>query len=142
MGKRKKSKEQSDHLFNIYKSFEEGEFSKIYSNNFFGYTKVVVEQPLKVDGNLVLNKKEKKPDTSKRDFERILLDQNINEYFIKEVKPHLNESWMDRSKDKIGYEINFTKYFYKFNTVRDPSEILNQIKALDSDIKKLEEDIF
>ena len=42
----------------------------------------------------------------------------IDSYFNKEVKPYLNHSWMDRSKDKVGYEINFTKYFYEFENLR------------------------
>ena len=108
--------EQCDQLFNIYKSFVEGEFSKIYSNNFFGYTKVVVEQPLKENGELVTNKKgELKPDASKRDYERVPLSEDINIYFSKEVEPHLENAWMERTKDKVGYEINFTKYFYCFS---------------------------
>ena len=130
--------EQSDHLFNIYKSFEEGEFSKIHSNNFFGYTKVVVEQPLKENGDLFTNKKgEKKPDSSKRSTERILLSVDINEYFEKEVQPHLRDSWMDRSKDKIGYELNFSKYFYINKPIRNFREISAEIKLLDKEIKEL-----
>ena len=128
--------EQSDQLFNIYKSFAEGEFSKIYSNNFFGYTKVVVEQPLKENGEVVTNKKgEVKPDSSKRDNERVPLSYDINEYFNREVKPHLIYSWMDRSKDKIGYEINFSKYFYKFKFIRSVDEIKNDLIKLDNEIQ-------
>ena len=130
--------EQSDKLFNIYKSFEEGDFSKIYSNNFFGYTKVVVEQPLKENGEVVTNKKgELKSDSSKRDNERVPLSDDINEYFDREVKPHLKDSWMDRTKDKVGYEINFTKYFYKFKSLRSLSEIQEEIKNIDNEINDI-----
>ncbi len=130
--------EQSDHLFNIYKSFEEGEFSKKYSNNFFGYTKVVVEQPLKENSKVVTNKKgERKADSSKRDYERVPLTDNIDEYFNREVKSHLEDSWMDRSKDKVGYEINFTKYFYKFQKPRDINEISKELSILDKEIQEL-----
>ena len=132
------SLEQSDQLFNIYKSFDQGEFSKIYSNNFFGYTKVVIEQPLIENGNLVTNTKgEMKPDPSKRDNERVPVSDDINEYFEQEVKPHLKYSWIDRSKDKVGYEINFTKYFYNFEIIRDPRDILKEINELDREIKSL-----
>ena len=130
--------EQSHNLFNIYKGFEEGEFSKIYPNNFFGYTKVVVEQPLKENDVLIINKKgEKKPDSSKRDYERVPLSDDIEEYFKKDVHLHLKDSWMDRTKDKIGYEINFSKYFYKFSQMRDLNQISNDIEKLDEEIKNL-----
>ncbi len=132
------SSEQSDQLFNIYKSFEDGEFSKIYPNNFFGYTKVVVEQPLKENNEVVTNKKgEVKPDSNKRDSERVPLSEDINKYFDREVKPHLQDSWIDRSKDKIGYEINFTKYFYKFKSLRSLSEIQEEIKNIDNEINNI-----
>ena len=130
--------EQSHNLFNIYKGFEEGEFSKIYPNNFFGYTKVVVEQPLKENGDLVTNKKGKlKPDSSKRDNERVPLSSDINKYFDSEVKPHVDDAWMDRSKDKVGYEINFTKYFYKFTTLRNPENIREELFQLDKEITEI-----
>ena len=92
--------EQSDDLFNLYQTFEEGDFSKIYPNNFFGYTKVVVEQPLIEDGDIKTDKNgNPKPDTSKRDSERILLSENVDEYYESEVKPHIPDSWMDRFSD-------------------------------------------
>ncbi|GAG78712.1 unnamed protein product, partial [marine sediment metagenome] len=63
-------------------------------------------------------------DSKLRDYENIpflqknkdgkLIPQTIEEYFEREVKPHLPEAWIDKSKTKVGYEINFTKYFYEF----------------------------
>ena len=130
--------EQSNHLFNTYRKFEEGEFSKIYPNNFFGYTKVVVEQPLKENSDLATNKKgELKPDSSKRDHERVPLSGDINKHFESEVLPHLNNAWMDRSKDKVGYEINFTKYFYKFTTLRNHEKIKEELSLLDAEIAEI-----
>ena len=107
--------EQISELFKIYQDNKENEQSKIYSNNFFGYNKVVIEQPLIENGDLKVDKQgNPKPDISKRDSERVPLSENVDKYYTREVKPHIPESWMDRSKDKVGYEINFTKYFYKF----------------------------
>ena len=127
--------EQSDELFELYQRFEDGESSKIYPNNFFGYTKVVVEQPLTEHGNPKKDKKgNPKPDTSKRDNERVPLSESIDDYYEREVKPHLPDSWMDRSKDKVGYEINFTKYFYKFKPTRSLEEISYDLKTLDEEI--------
>lgn len=78
-----------------------------------------------------------KPDTSKRGNERVSLSESIEEYYEREVKPHLPNSWMDRSKDKIGYEINFTKYFYKFTPLRSLDEISKDLRSLDEEIQRL-----
>ncbi len=132
------SEEQKDELFDIYQKFEENEFCKIYPNSFFGYTKVVVEQPLVENGELKKDRQgNPKPDTSKRDSERVSLSESIEDYYEREVKPHLPDSWMDRSKDKIGYEINFTKYFYKFTSLRSLEEISKDLKSLDEEIQQL-----
>ena len=101
-------------ITDIYTSFEENDHCKIFDNEDFGYTKVTVERPLKENGQTVLSKGNPKPDTSIRDNEKIPLKDDIDAYFEKEVKPHVPDSWMDRDKDKIGYEISFTKYFYKY----------------------------
>jgi type I restriction enzyme M protein len=130
--------EQTDELVRLYEEFKEGANSKIYPNNFFGYTKVVVEQPLIEDGKLKKDKSgHPKPDTSKRDHERIPLSDSIDDYYEREVKPHLSDSWMDRSKDKVGYEINFTKYFYTFTPQRSVEQISIDIESLDAEIRKL-----
>src|SRR5690606_37648793 len=48
-----------------------------------------------------------------RDTENVPLKKNIHEYFLKEVKPHVDEAWINLDNTKIGYEISFNKYFYK-----------------------------
>lgn len=60
-----------------------------------------------------------------------LIPQTIEEYFDAEVKPHLPEAWIDHSKTKIGYEINFTKYFYEFKPLRSLADIRADILALE-----------
>ena len=128
------SDSQREHLLKLYVDFKETEHTKIFPNQYFGYTKVVVEQPLMEGGEVVLDKKgEPKPDTSLRDSERIPLSQDIEEYYEKEVLPHLPNSWMDRSKDKVGYEINFTKYFYQYKPLRSVEEILTDLQKLESE---------
>ena len=52
-------------------------------------------------------------DASKRDFENVPLVEDIDRYFDREVKPYNPEAWIDKSKTKVGYEIPFTRYFYK-----------------------------
>lgn len=132
------TEDQKEQLFNIYQKFEENEFCKIYPNNFFGYTKVVVEQPLIENGELKKDRQgNPKPDTSKRDNERVSLSESIEDYYEREVKPHLPDAWMDRSKDKIGYEINFSRYFYKFGSLRSLEDISKELILLDEEIQKL-----
>ena len=142
--KRKEIPEEGrDQILESYLNFEEGKYSKIYSNEFFGYTKVTIEQPTMKDGEIVTNKKgEPKPDSSKRDYERIPLEADIDEYYEREVKPHLPDSWMDRSKDSVGYEINFTKYFYEYKPLRSPREITTDILQLEKESEGLFEKIF
>tara|TARA_Y100000031_G_scaffold108952_1_gene119915 strand:+ start:34 stop:744 length:711 start_codon:yes stop_codon:yes gene_type:complete len=122
-------------LLDTYLNFEENEYCKIYDNEFFGYTKVTIEQPLvDDDGNVVTDKKgNSKPDSKKRDNERIPLEQDIDGYYDREVKPHLPDSWMDRNKDKIGYEINFTKYFYQYKPLRSLEDITNDLLELEKE---------
>ena len=52
------------------------------------------------------------PDADLRDFENVPLKDDIDAYFEREVRPHVPDAWMDRSKDKVGYEINFNRHFY------------------------------
>ncbi len=137
------TEEQTQQLFEIYQKNEESEYCKIFPNDFFGYTKVVIEQPLMEDGKIKTDRKgNPKPDTSKRDYERIPLSESIEEYYNQEVKPFLLDSWMDRSKDKIGYEINFNKYFQKFTPLRSLKEISSELKSLDEELKKLSLEIY
>ena len=123
-----------------YTGFEETEHSKIYSNAFFGYTKVTVERPLiekqEILGTetevVVTDKKgNPKPDTALRDYERIPLTEDIDAYYQREVKPHLPDSWIDRKRDKIGYEINFNRYFYQYTPLRSLKEIADEMLALE-----------
>ncbi len=121
-----------------YSNFVENEYSQIHDNEYFGYTKVTIEQPKIEDGEVVTNKQGKpKPDTSKRDHERIPLTDDIEEYFEREVKPHLPESWMDDTKNKVGYEVNFTKYFYQYKPLRSMSEITQDLLKLEEESENL-----
>jgi type I restriction enzyme M protein len=71
-------------------------------------------------------------DTDLRDSESIKWKEDITEYFEREVLPFAPDAWMDREKDKIGYEIPFTKFFYEYKPLRD-------LKLIMADIEELEE---
>jgi type I restriction enzyme M protein len=132
------SDEQIVELTKHYTDFEENEYTKIYPNHFFGYTKVVIEQPLMEDGKVVMDKKgNPKSDSKLRDTERIPLGVDVDEYFQREVKPHLPNSWMDREKDTVGYEINFTKYFYQYKPLRGLEEITKDLLELERESELL-----
>jgi type I restriction enzyme M protein len=133
--KRKEISEQGrNYIIKVYEDFKENEISKIYPNEFFGYKKLTIEQPLVQDGKVVMDKKGKmKPDGSLRDTERIPLDVDIDDYFEKEVKPHLPNSWVDKDKTQVGYEINFTKYFYKYTPLRSVQDVLKDLLELEKE---------
>ena len=76
-------------------------------------------------------------DTELRDAENVPLQDNIDDYFKREVLPHVPDAWMDRSKDKVGYEINFTKEFYKYTPLRSLEEIRKDILALKKETEGL-----
>ncbi len=69
-------------------------------------------------------------DSELRDTESIPLKEDIEAYFQREVLPHVSDAWINHSKTTVGYEISFTKYFYKFQPLRELSEIEADIKAI------------
>jgi len=130
--------EQREDLLKLYTDFKDGEFSKIFNNEFFGYTKVTIEQPTLKNGKVVKDKNGKpKPDSKLRDNERIPLSEDIKDYFDREVKPHLPNSWIDFDKSKVGYEINFTKYFYNYKPLRGLTEITQDLLELEKESELL-----
>jgi type I restriction enzyme M protein len=76
-------------------------------------------------------------DADLRDFENVPLKEDVEAYFKREVKPHVPDAWMDRSKDKVGYEINFNRHFYVFMPSRGLSEIDTELKAAEDEIVRL-----
>jgi type I restriction enzyme M protein len=77
------------------------------------------------------------PDTDLRDFENVPLKEDIDAYFEREVRPHVPDAWMDRAKDKVGYEINFNRYFYTFAPPRPLAEIDAELKRAEAEIVRL-----
>lgn len=76
-----------------------------------------------------------------RDFENIPLKDNIHAYFLREVKPHVDEAWIDLDKTKIGYEISFNKYFYQHKPLRALEEVAAEILQLEKENEGLIMDI-
>jgi len=80
-------------------------------------------------------------DSDLRDEERIPLKTDIDAYFAKEVLPYAPDAWMDRGKDKVGYEISFTKYFYEYQPPRELKDILADLEALDAEAEQLQAEL-
>ena len=112
--------------------------SKIFDNDFFGYQKVVVETPLYDESGNIIRKKNGKPepDTSKRDTEDIPLTEDIDTYINREVLPFNPDVWVDKSKTKIGFEVPFTRLFYKYQAPESSKDIAQRIKTLEERIIK------
>ncbi|MGN0092098.1 MAG: class I SAM-dependent DNA methyltransferase, partial [Alistipes sp.] len=106
--------------------------SKIKDNDDFKYTKVVVERPLlDADGKPVLKNKRPQPDPALRDTESIPWREDIDEYMQKNVLPYAPDAWIDEKKSKVGYEIPFTREFYKYVAPRSSADIFARLQELE-----------
>lgn len=112
--------------------------SKIFKNASFGFTRVSIERPQRDENGDIVYKKNgiMSVDTSLRDTEDIPLTEDISEYFEREVLPFSPDAKMDRKKDKIGYEIPFTRLFYKYTPPESSEVISERIKQLEESIVK------
>lgn len=110
--------------------------SKIFNNEDFGFNRIQIESPLYEDGVIVTKGKKNIPvaDASKRDFENVPLVEDIDIYFDREVKPYNPDAWIEKSKTKVGYEIPFTRYFYKYEAPEYSEDIERRLSVLESDI--------
>ena len=127
----------------LYGDFVESEISLIFDNADFGYTKITVERPLRDEtGELVLKNGKKQPDTTLRDTENVPLKEDIKEYFAREVLPFASDAWIDEKKSKVGYEILFTRYFYRYEAPKPSAEIMAEIMDLETELSGSLEEVF
>lgn len=122
----------------VYNDDEVSVESKLFDNEFFGYNKVVIESPQKDEnGEFILNKKgQKHADTTLRDTEDIPLTENIDAYIQREVLPFNPDAWVDKKKTKVGFEIPFTRLFYKYQAPESSDVIASRIKEIEERIVK------
>ena len=129
----------------LYDAFDEADadFSKVFTANDFAYWTITVERPLlDDDGKPVTDRNGKpKPDVKRRDSENVPFiyggnpegdgarAATIKTYFETEVHPHVPDAWVDTAKTKVGYEIPFTRHFYRYVPPRPLAEI-------DADLEK------
>ena len=128
---------QRQEIVRIFMAFEESEVSRIFPNSEFGYWKVSVQQPLLDEqGNPVLDKKGRiQPDKAKADTEIIPFsyEGGIEAFMDAEVRPYAPGAYIDPKATKIGYELSFTKYFYKPVQLRSMEDIVADLKALEKE---------
>ena len=111
--------------------------SKIFDTVEFGYNKIVVERPLRDEnGEPVLIKGKKQPDSALRDTENVPLAEDIDSYFEREVLPYAPDAWIDIKKSKVGYEIPMTRYFYEYQAPEAVEDIVDRLNSLEADITK------
>jgi len=110
----------------------------------FGYRKISVIWPRCNEEGKIERDDQGNPLPGKLDTENVPLDESVEEFFSREVLPHRPEAWIDtRKRDdwdgevgKVGYEINFNRYFYVYTPPRPLEEIIKDIKELDIECRR------
>mgnify|MGYP000924489633 FL=1 len=127
----------------LFLDFEPNEYSIILDNTDFGYHQITVHQPEKDEqGNIVLDSKGKpKSDAKLRDIENIPLKDSIDDFFETEVLPFVPNAWYNAKETKVGYEVNFAKYFYQYQAPRKLTEITKDILAIEEETENLLKEI-
>ena len=126
----------SDFMNKEYSKNDKTVESKIFDNNDFGFNRITIETP-EIDENQEFIKDKKgniKADSNKRDYENVPLKEGIEEYFEREVLPYNENAWIDKKKTQIGYEIPFTRHFYKYIVPENSEDILARIRQNENDI--------
>jgi type I restriction enzyme M protein len=131
--------EDIQRIAGLHAGFAENEYCKIFANDEFGYSTIVVERPQRDEYGAIVKDKKGKPvaDASLRDTEDVPLTDDIDAYFRREVLPHVADAWIDRSKTKVGYEIPFNRYFYEYAPPRPLETIDDELQQLGREIMEL-----
>lgn len=117
--------------------------SKVFDNSYFGFTKVTVETAqADENGKPILKKGKYQPVKGASDDEIIPLNEDIDAYMEKNVLPYNPLAYIDPTKDKIGYEVPFTRLFYKFEAPASSDSIFEDIKALEAEETILMKELF
>jgi len=130
-------------ILELYIDFKDADekYSRVFENYEFGYWEVPILRPLRDDnGNIIIeergkNKGKPKVDKNLSDKEIVpfTYEGGINAFFETEIKPYVPDAWIDESNIKIGYEISFTKYFYKPAELRPVEDIIAEIEQIEQD---------
>jgi type I restriction enzyme M protein len=132
-----------EQVLSLYLDFKENDYSKIFDNNFFGSYELTVCQPERDEKGNVVKKRNGDKVVAKSDTESIAIGTDWKAYFATEVLPHIDpESWIDISKTKISYEINFSRYFYQHKELGSSDSIAEKIVEREKSIQSLISELF
>ena len=142
----KRNQLNSDHILdiqNLYFDFEENEYSKLFDTEDFGFYQITTHQPEKDENGMAVTDKKGnlKSDKELKDTENVPMKENIDRYFEREVVPFAPDAWYDKKKMKVGYEIPFNKYFYKYEALRALRDIASDILTLENETEHLLKEI-
>lgn len=146
------SEECKNLILRAYDDFQDKEYdeneksveSKIFNNTDFGFNRITIETPIFDENNNIIKDKKgnNKPNSEKRDYENVPLKEDIDEYFEREVLPYNANAWIDKNKTVVGYEIPFTRFFYKYVEPEDSDVIEARIRKNEKDIISSLEKLF
>lgn len=126
-----------EQILQVFDKMEESSVSKIFNNTDFGFWKITLLQPVLDQHGMPQKDKKGKYiiDKDKTDTEIVpfTYQGGIDGFLLNEVKPYAPYVWVDDKKTIIGYELNFTKYFFKPYELRTMDEILFDLKSLEAD---------
>ena len=124
-------------IIDVFLAYEQSDISHIYSNEEFGFWEITILQPLRnEDGTVETDKKGNKVADKDKTYTEIVpftYEGGIEKYFENEVLPYVNDAWIDEKKTKIGYEISFTKCFYRPLHLRTFEEVMNELHSLEKE---------
>lgn len=133
--------EINDQILRAYMDFEETPISKIFDNSEFGYWEITVDRPKRDEQGVIVKNKRGKIEIDKtlRDKEQVPLtyEGGIETFVRNEILPYTPDAIVNTDDYVIGYELSFTKYFYKPKQLRTLDEIRADIRAIEESTKGL-----
>lgn len=133
--------EINEQILRAYMDFEETPISKIFDNSEFGYWEITVDRPKRDEQGVIVKNKRGKIEIDKtlRDKEQVPLtyEGGIETFVRNEILPYTPDAIVDTDDYVIGYELSFTKYFYKPKRLRTLDEIRADIRAIEESTKGL-----
>lgn len=137
--------EINEQILRAYMDFEETPISKIFDNSEFGYWEITVDRPKRDEQGVIVKNKRGKIEIDKtlRDKEQVPLtyEGGIEAFVRNEILPYSPDAIVDTDDYVIGYELSFTKYFYKPKRLRTLDEIRADIRAIEESTKGLLDNI-
>ena len=133
--------EINEQILRAYMDFEETPVSKIFDHSEFGYWEITVDRPKRDEQGVIVKNKRGKIEIDKtlRDKEQVPLtyEGGIEAFVRNEILPYTPDAIVDTDDYVIGYELSFTKYFYKPKRLRTLDEIRADIRAIEESTKGL-----